>query len=105
MDKQPRMNSVGLEKLVSCSYGHYLHSGYVVLGPDEEVGEHTTEEGEELIVVVEGKAEVISEGHAESVEAPSVVLVTAHTIHNVMNRSVTLLRYVYIVVHLDCPDS
>jgi quercetin dioxygenase-like cupin family protein len=89
--------------LVSRSDSLQLHSGYVVLEPDKEVGEHTTEDGEELIVMVEGKAEIVSDGRAEKVDSPSVVLVPAHTVHNVRNRSKTLLRYVYVVVATDRP--
>ena len=89
--------------LVSRSDSHQLHSGYVVLGPGEEVGEHSTESGEELIVMIEGKAEVTSAGRAETVEAPCVVLMPAHTIHNVKNKSETLVKYVYTVVVLDQP--
>jgi len=73
------------------------------LEPGKEIGEHTTEGGEELIVMVGGKAEVISEGRVERVEAPCVVLVPAHTVHNVTNRSERLLRYVYVVVAMDRP--
>lgn len=83
--------------LVSRLDSHQLHSGYVVLEPGKEVGEHTTEDGEELIVMVEGEADVMSGGHTETVDAPCVVLVPAHTIHNVKNRSKTLLKYVYVV--------
>lgn len=71
--------------------------------PGKEAGEHTTEGGEELIVMVEGKAEIISGGRAETVEAPCVVLVPAHTVHNVKNTSKTLLKYVYVVVTWDQP--
>jgi quercetin dioxygenase-like cupin family protein len=81
--------------LVSRSDSNQLHSGYVALEPHKEVGEHATEDGEELIVVVEGKAEVTSNGHSETVEAPCVVLIPAHTTHNVKNKSETLLKYVY----------
>jgi quercetin dioxygenase-like cupin family protein len=91
--------------LVSRSDSHQLHSGYVVLEPGKEVGEHATEGGEELIVIVEGKAEVTSGGHAESAEAPCVVLVPAHTVHNVKNRSETPLKYVYTVVATDRPND
>lgn len=87
--------------LVSRSDSLQLHSGYVILEPGMEVGEHTTEGGEELIVMVEGKAEIISDGRAETVEAPCVVLVPAYTVHNVKNRSGILLKYVYIVVVTD----
>ena len=87
--------------LVSPPDSHQLHSGYVILEPGKEVGEHTTEGGEELIVMVEGRAEIISDGRAETVEAPCVVLVPAHTVHNVKNRSESLLKYVYTVVASD----
>ena len=90
--------------LVSRSDSHQLHSGYVVLEPSKEVGEHTAEGGEELIVIVDGKAEIISGGHADMAEAPCVVLIPAHTVHNVRNRSETLLRYVYAVVAVDHLD-
>jgi quercetin dioxygenase-like cupin family protein len=73
----------------------------VALERGEEVGEHETEDGEELIVLVDGKAEIISDGHAEKVEAPCVVLIPARTVHNVKNRSGTLLKYVYVVVAAD----
>jgi quercetin dioxygenase-like cupin family protein len=94
----------GLEKsgvLVSRSDSHQLRSGYVILEPRKEVGEHRTRGGEELIVMVEGKAEVISDGHTEIVEAPCVVLIPANTVHNVKNGSETLLRYVYVVAVAD----
>jgi quercetin dioxygenase-like cupin family protein len=87
--------------LVSRPDSHQLHSGYVILEPGKEVGEHTTEDGEELIVMVEGKAEIMSGGRAEEAEAPCVVLVPSHTVHNIKNRSKTLLKYVYIVVATD----
>lgn len=57
--------------LVSRYDSHQLHSGYVVLEPGKDVGEHTTEGREELIVMVEGKAEVTSNGHAETVKLPA----------------------------------
>lgn len=91
--------------LVSASDSHQLHSGYVVLEPGKEVGEHTTEGGEELIVMVEGKAEIVSDGRTETVEAPCVVLIPAHTVHNVKNRSETSLKYVYTVVVTDLPAN
>lgn len=83
--------------LVSRSDSQQIHAGYVVLEPDREVGEHTTEDEEELIVVVEGKGEVMSDGRIATVEAPCVVLVPAHTVHNVKNKSNVLLKYVYVL--------
>lgn len=88
-------------RLVSRPDSLQFHSGYVVVEAGKEVGEHETEDGEELIVMVEGKAEVTSAGHATMAEAPCVVLIPPHTVHNVKNRSKTLLKYVYIVAALD----
>jgi quercetin dioxygenase-like cupin family protein len=84
--------------LVSRSDSRQLRSGYVILEPGKEVGEHTTEDGEELIVIVDGKADVVSDGRTHVVEAPCVVLIPTNTIHNVKNKSEALLRYVYVVV-------
>jgi len=85
------------ETIVSRSQSSQLHSGYVMLESGKEVGEHATEDEEELIVVVEGKGEVVSEGRTETVEAPCVVLIPAHAVHNVRNTSKDLLKYVYVL--------
>lgn len=87
--------------LVSRTDSQQLHPGYVVLEPGKDVGEHTTENGEELIMMFEGKGEVVFNGRMEVVKAPCVVLVPAHTVHNVWNTSETLLKYVYVVVASD----
>jgi len=82
--------------LVRSSDGHQFHSGLVVLQPGEEVGEHKTGAGEELIVFLEGKGEVSYGGRKRTVVAPAVALVPAHTSHDVRNRSKSPLRYVYV---------
>jgi len=100
---QPETDGVGIiiksidkpGTLVSSSDSRQFHSGYVVLESGKEIGEHETEGGEELIVVLEGTAEVSYGGRAESVCAPAVVLVPARTTHNVKNMSDGSLRYVY----------
>lgn len=86
------------ETIISRLQSSQLHAGYVVLGPGKEVGEHSTDDEEELIVVVEGKGEVISEGAAaEALEAPCAVLVPAHAMHNVRNTSEGPLKYLYVL--------
>lgn len=84
--------------LVSLSDSHQLRSGYVLLEPGKEVGEHKTEGGEEILVVMDGTAEILCGGKAETVRAPAAVLIPAYTIHNVKNKSQDLLKYVYVVV-------
>jgi len=82
--------------LVSSSESRQYRSGYVVLEPGKEVGEHETGDGEELIVFTEGSAELSYGGKRRAVRAPAVALVPAHTSHNVSNRSKAPLHYVYI---------
>ncbi len=75
------------------------HSGCVTLKPGESVGEHSTKSHEEIIVFLEGNAEVASEQWAQplSVQAPAVAYMTPHTLHNVTNSGTSRLRYVYVV--------
>jgi quercetin dioxygenase-like cupin family protein len=84
--------------LVALSDSRQLKSGYVLLESGIEVGQHRTQAGEELIVVMEGTAEVVCGEERRTVPAPAVVLIPARALHNVKNESGDLLKYVYVVV-------
>lgn len=84
--------------LISSRDSRQLASGYVTLDPGSEVGEHQTGTGEELLVLLDGTAEVSVDGQGQVVFSPSVVLVPAHTRHNVKNPGDDPLRYVYVYV-------
>jgi quercetin dioxygenase-like cupin family protein len=84
--------------LLSASESGQIRSGLVLLESGKEVGEHETGNGEELITVLEGSAEVECEGETRLVHAPAVVLIPAHSRHNVRNASKEPLRYVYSYV-------
>ncbi len=84
-------------RLISVSEGHQFRSGYVVLDPGKEVGEHATEAGQELIIILEGTATVVAEGESSEAPAISEVLIPAHTVHNVRNATNSQLKYVYVV--------
>jgi quercetin dioxygenase-like cupin family protein len=84
--------------VVTPSDSKQIVSGYVVLEPGKEVGEHETGGGEELITLLEGTAEVSYEGKTKTVRAPAVLLTPAHTRHNVRNRSKKPVKYVYAYV-------
>jgi quercetin dioxygenase-like cupin family protein len=64
--------------LVSASDSQQIRSGLVVLEQGKEVGKHETGGGEELIVLLEGVAELVGDGETRTVHAP--------------------LRYVYVYV-------
>jgi quercetin dioxygenase-like cupin family protein len=87
-----------LGSLVSASDSKQVVSGYLMLEPGREVGEHETGGGEELITFLEGKSEVSYEGKKKTINSPAVVLIPAHTRHNVRNRSQKPLKYVYAYV-------
>lgn len=75
-----------------------MRAGMVTLGPGEDCGRHSTDEYEELLVILEGRGEAELEGHgAVAVEAGQVVYIPPQTSHNVRNRGEGVLRYVYVV--------
>ena len=84
--------------LVSGSESNQVRSGFVILEKGEEMGEHETGGGEELIVFLEGSAEISSGGKSRTVHAPATALIPAHTRHGIKNRSDTPLKYVYVYV-------
>ncbi|HOU36874.1 MAG TPA: cupin domain-containing protein, partial [Candidatus Omnitrophota bacterium] len=44
-----------------------MRSGYVVLQPGESVGEHSTQDKEEAVIVLEGSVQVVADGQAAGV--------------------------------------
>ncbi len=83
--------------LIASSDGRQFRSGYVVLRKGEEVGEHSTKSGEEILVILKGISKITVNGKSKKVSAASVVLIPPYTIHNVKNASAVPLKYVYIV--------
>jgi oxalate decarboxylase/phosphoglucose isomerase-like protein (cupin superfamily) len=75
-----------------------MRSGVVVLDPGESVGRHSTGSREELIVVLEGKGELlIEEAGPLAIEAGLAAYVPPAMSHDVVNRGEVPLRYVYVV--------
>ncbi len=75
-----------------------LRSGYVNLMPNQDVGEHNTENKEEIILILSGKAEISCDKYPPmSAELNSFIYIPPNTKHNVKNIGRKILRYVYIV--------
>ncbi len=68
-----------------------------MLKPKEIVGEHSTKDREEIIIIVEGKARVSfgKKGHF-ILEEKSFIYLPCSTKHNVENVGKGLLKYTYI---------
>jgi len=70
--------------------------GFVSLKENEEVGEHSTENCEELIIVLEGEGYLLSKGESLPLRKAQVCYIPPFTQHNV--RAKTGLSYVYVVI-------
>ena len=79
-----------------------IRSGQVILKKGESVGEHATNQKEEVIVVFWGTAEITTNKSSSIIaEENSVSYIPPRTIHNVKNIGEGDLRYIYIVSSVD----
>ncbi|UCC71573.1 MAG: cupin domain-containing protein [Gemmatimonadota bacterium] len=77
---------------------HTMHSGLVTLAAGESVGEHSTEEYEELVVVLAGRGEMrVVDGPVMPLEVGRVAYCPPATTHNVFNTGSQPLQYLYLV--------
>ena len=74
-----------------------IRSGRVILRKGENVGEHITNGVEELLVILEGTAEVIIHGK-KTIKAMknAAVYIPPNTRHDVRNKNSRVMRYLYI---------
>ena len=77
---------------------HGMQSGLVILTPGRSVGEHTTGQHEELLIVLQGQGEMkFADGSKLKFRANQALCCPPATRHNVTNTGDSLLRYVYLV--------
>lgn len=75
-----------------------IKSGFVMLKPGECVGEHVTEGKEEAIIILRGKAEVLSDNKVLfTAEKDNLIYIPPETKHDVKNIGKELLEYIYVV--------
>ncbi len=73
-----------------------LRSRCIVLAPGQEIGAHNTGEKEELIIILEGKAEVHMGSEVQEVGAKHSIFIPTFTQHNIINIGNDTLKYVYV---------
>ena len=74
-----------------------MKSGHVALKETEEVGEHSTNDLEEALVILKGKGSLaINNKDKVDFEAGMVLYVPPNTIHNVKNIGKEILEYIFI---------
>lgn len=75
-----------------------MRSGRVELAAGEEIGEHSTGDHEEVLVVIQGTGQAHVEGHQPlAIHGGQEVYIPPHSKHNVRNTAEETLRYVYVV--------
>ena len=84
-------------ELLNSDNSSKMHSGFVTLKPGEEIGEHSTGKNEEIIIIVEGRGIVEAGSIKKNVSAGQIAYNPPETIHNVINNSENLFRYVFVV--------
>ncbi len=75
-----------------------MRSGAVTLQPGKSVGKHTTENFEELLIILEGSgAFILNEGRQLEMKVNTVLYCPPFTEHDVINTGSVPLRYIYVV--------
>ena len=78
-----------------------LRSGLVILKPKELIGEHKTENKEEVIIILKGSATIYF-GKNKKLKAVqnTFVFIPSETLHNVENSGNKILQYVYVTTQV-----
>lgn len=74
-----------------------MRARVVELEPGQEVGEHTTENREELIVVLEGAIVLIGPDGEHQLMVGQAAFIPLNALHNVKNKTKKKARYMYVL--------
>lgn len=75
-----------------------MRSGLITLAPKKSVGKHNTENYEELVIILEGQAEmIISGGETLRLSKGSAAYCPPQKEHDVLNVGSGPLQYIYVV--------
>jgi len=79
-----------------------MRAGLVTLAPGKSVGKHSTEKFEEIVIILEGQAEMkITGAQVLPLAKGSAAYCPPHTEHDVLNTGSGPLRYLYIVAEAE----
>jgi quercetin dioxygenase-like cupin family protein len=74
-----------------------MHSGLVTLKPGKSVGKHSTENCEEMIIVIDGEGEMLfSNLETLKMDEGFILYCPPNTEHNVKNTGEKSLKYIYV---------
>ena len=86
------------QRLISKDLGSLgLKSGHVTLKPGENIGEHSTNEREEIIVILRGEGEaIIDKNKIFTIKANHALYIPPETGHDIKNSGDEDLEYVFV---------
>ncbi|MGB9772852.1 MAG: cupin domain-containing protein [Bacteroidota bacterium] len=73
-----------------------FRSGVVCLKEGEEIGLHSTEDGEEIVVILSGRGTVMVNNEEIPISADDILYFGPHTGHNIKAKRKGRIHYVYI---------
>ncbi len=73
-----------------------LRSGQVVLNEGENIGEHSTGGSEEMLVILEGRGELIIKSGVMGFEKGTSLYIPPDTVHDVRNAGPGALKYIFV---------
>jgi quercetin dioxygenase-like cupin family protein len=94
-------SAVSYVSLLKPPVSRRLRSGYVTLVPGAAGEEHSTEDYEEVILILAGSAELHYESSVSMVHAAKLAYVPPHTTHFLRSLPAETLRYVYVVTRVE----
>ncbi|MGO8733577.1 MAG: cupin domain-containing protein [Terriglobia bacterium] len=87
-----------LRILAGAPESYRMRAGLIVLAPVDSVGRHSTQQNEEVSVVLDGSGEMVfGDGSKLPMHANSALYCSPETTHEVVNTGHAVLRYVYVV--------
>ncbi|MGV8085950.1 MAG: cupin domain-containing protein [Candidatus Bilamarchaeum sp.] len=90
-------STISLQETGKIANGSKIKGGCVKLMPKEKMHRHSTENGEEIIIVLEGSAKIIIGELERMVRVQEAIFIPTQTQHEVINETESPLRYVYVV--------
>ncbi|MCX7833036.1 MAG: cupin domain-containing protein [Ignavibacteria bacterium] len=92
------LNDTSYFRIIERGKSHNFHSGRVYLNVGCNVGEHSTENYEELVIILKGSGEVENQFKERyQIKEGQVIYIPPNSSHNVYNTGSEPLIYIYIV--------
>lgn len=86
------------QRLLSKDLGSFgIKAGHVILKSGEDIGEHSTDKREEIIIILKGKGEArIGKEGVLKIEGDTVLYIPPQTEHDIKNSGRGILEYIFV---------